>query len=332
LSSSCNINKFDIHVSGTGILGVIGEILAWLFNTFFKGTIEEITAGALRDGINGPLNQLLQTLPVEVPVGSTADLNVTLVPPNVFLAADSFSVNVRGMTVDLVDRADIPPYTPTAIPRIISNNEMVQIFIGDWVPNSASWVFTHQGKLNFSVTEDLMKGAPLPFNTASWNAVASGLTSKYPNWAMTASLGPWPGNPPVTYFSTSGVTVSFFLGLDIFVINGATKYNVFNFQLNVTASAAVTIQNGIVYPKLIFLGFKVLLLNTLVGPVDVAGLNAEMSWISSNVLVPLVNNGLSTGVKIPMVDGVQFVNPSVQYGPGWLGIMSNIAYVGAPQN
>jgi len=329
ISTACVIDHFNLHVSGSGILGVIAEILAWLFGGLLKGLAESEVTSALKSGIDSGLNSFLQTLPTEVLVGSTAELNTSLVPPNIALTPSTLSVNVRGFFVDLADRADVPPYVPTTMPSVLAANEMVQIFLGDWVPDSASWIFTHQGKLNLSLTVDMMKASPFPFNTSNWKVPVPQMYSKYPGWSMTASLGPMPNQPPITLFTPAGITVMFLLGLDVSVVSPTGGViSVFSLGLNVTATVAVSVANNRVYMKLAYLGFKVAVLNTFVGPIDVTAINSELLFISQDILLPYVNQFLTQGIAIPMVDKVELQNTVVQYGQGWLGLLSNVVYTG----
>jgi len=231
------------------------------------------------------------------------------------------------MFADTLTPSDIPPYTPTQIPQILSGNEMVQIFIGSWVPDSASWIFNHQGKLNISITEALMKGSPFPFNTNNWKSIAPGLQSKYPNMELAASLGPLPGKPPATFFATTGITTHFYLGLDFAVIESTGAHiPVFSIGMNFTTKGEITVNNGKVVSSLSFLGISVVVLRTFVGPIDTNGLNEELNYVAQQVLLPYINEFTQQGLEIPIFYGIQLVDTEIVYGNGYIGIMSNVAY------
>eukprot|EP01088_Endostelium_zonatum_P018290 TRINITY_DN580_c0_g1_i1.p1 TRINITY_DN580_c0_g1~~TRINITY_DN580_c0_g1_i1.p1 ORF type:complete len:482 (-),score=127.94 TRINITY_DN580_c0_g1_i1:101-1546(-) len=327
LQTLCHVNKFHVSVHGSGILGVVAEVLTWLFQGSLKGIAQDALKSGVHNGINNELNHLLQTYPLSVHVTNTVGFNSTMVPAGLFLDSTSLSVSVNGKFLDTANPADIPPYPPRPIPRLLSNTQMVQLIFGDWAPDSASWIFNHQGKLNFSIGEAQMKSAPLPFSsTANFVHVAPGLPSKFPNLPLFATVGPSPNNPPTVTFSSSGVTTTLVFGFDLYVVNGAAKINVIDFRLTITASGTVAVNAGVVFPRLTFLGLKIDVLNTVVGPVDVAAINDEMKYVANSIILPYVNGGLATGVKIPMVDGVQLTDPTVMYGDGWLGIATNMVY------
>jgi len=292
-----------------------------------KALIEqEITSNMIK-GINQNLNAYIQTLPTLVPIGHTAAFNATLVPPGIYINTNALSIGVRGMFVDTQNPADVAPYKPTTIPTLLTNNEMIQIFVGDWVPDSASWVFTNQGKLNISITEALMTAAPFPFNTASWKTIAPGLFSKYPNYAMEASFGPLPGKPPATYFATTGITTQFFFGADFSVIaSTGAKTAVFSIGVNLTTKGDITVVNEKVISTLSLLSLNVVLLNTLVGPIDTNGINQELNYVTQKVLLPYINEFTQQGLQIPVFYGIQLVNTQIVYGNGYMGILSNVQY------
>jgi len=323
----CHIANFDIHIDGRGPLEEMASLLKSLFAKPIKALIEKEITSQMATAINQDLNQYIQTLPTDIPVGHTATFNATLVAPNININSNALSINVRGMFADTTDPSDIPPYTPTTIPQVLANNEMIQIFIGSWVPDSASWIFTKQGKLNISITEALMKSSPFPFRTDNWKSIAPGLASKYPNLALSASLGPLPGKPPATFFASTGITTQFFLGLDFSVVqaNGAL-IPVFSIGTNFTTKGEITVQNGKVVSTLSFLGISIVVLNTFVGPIDTNGLNSELNYVTQQVLLPYINEFTQQGLQIPIFYGIQLVDTQIVYGNGYIGIMSNVQY------
>eukprot|EP01088_Endostelium_zonatum_P008288 TRINITY_DN209_c0_g5_i1.p1 TRINITY_DN209_c0_g5~~TRINITY_DN209_c0_g5_i1.p1 ORF type:complete len:508 (+),score=111.81 TRINITY_DN209_c0_g5_i1:79-1602(+) len=323
----CHIANFDIHIDGHGPLEQMASLLKTLFARPIKALIEKEITTQMATAINQDLNSYIQTLPTDIPVGHTATFNATLVPPNININSNALSINVRGMFADTTNPADIPPYTPTTIPQILSNNEMIQIFIGSWVPDSASWIFTRQGKLNISVTEALMKSSPFPFNTNNWKSIAPGLASKYPNLAIVASLGPLPGKPPATFFATTGITTYFYLGLDFAVVEASGAHiPVFSIGMNFTTKGEITVQNGKVVSSLSFLGISITVLNTFVGPIDTNGLNSELNYVAQQVLLPYINAFTQQGLQIPIFYGIELVNTQIVYGNGYIGILSNVQY------
>jgi hypothetical protein len=63
-----------------------------------------------------------------------------------------------------------------------------------------------------------------------------------------------------------------------------------------------------------------------VGPIALSLLDGIIRTLSTDVIVPFVNYYLSHGVNIPIIEGVQLVNPSIHCGQGYLAISTDISY------
>jgi hypothetical protein len=63
---------------------------------------------------------------------------------------------------------------------------------------------------------------------------------------------------------------------------------------------------------------------------NVSVLQPLLDWLSSAVLVPIVNKYLHAGIPIPLVGPIQLRNPTIVFKPDVLAIASDVLFVGAP--
>jgi hypothetical protein len=118
-------------------------------------------------------NQLLQSFPTKEPVLGLAEIDFSLVADPLF-TSDSLSFFCKGEVYSLADpvvrspplflhamrlfdadRAQEAPFAPAPMPST-ATKEMLQLFVSDYVLNSATFALLKGGLLQYNITDQVL--------------------------------------------------------------------------------------------------------------------------------------------------------------------------------
>jgi hypothetical protein len=62
------------------------------------------------------------------------------------------------------------PYTPSTLPDIVASGAgMIQVIVGEYVPNTGAYAMWTTGTLSLLITQDMIpRDSPIQLNTSSW--------------------------------------------------------------------------------------------------------------------------------------------------------------------
>jgi len=323
-SDGVAIGKLDIKLHGGA---------SWLYNFFINilsGKLKSAVEKALTDGItknidNG-LNKVLATLPIEVPVNHEVEIDYEFVANPVF-SPGFVSVPALGEFYSIANPTECPAqYCPTDSLPEAATAEMVQMELGDYVANSAGYVFWQRGDLKLWIADkDIPSWAPIRLNTTSWKYILPQLTKLYPNNLMEVHV--YASTAPVGVFSPSGAAVTAYGDMDFLVIlpNG-TMVPAFTLQGFVATSAEASINGETVFGVLSYIKGNWTLYQSQIGWFDATILADLLDVLFQKGIVPFINVILSQGIVLPTVQGLTFVQPTIGWGSGYLYISTNVQY------
>jgi lipopolysaccharide-binding protein len=324
-SDSVNIGNLDIKLHGGA---------SWLYNFFIgllKGTIvhaiDKALADAVTKNIDDGVNHALSTLPVTVPVNHQVEINYEMLQNPVFSSAQ-VTLYQLGEFYSIVNSSECPAqYCPTdSLPDEVSQ-EMVQMIIGDYVANSAGYVFFERGDLKIDVHENQIPSwSPVQLNTSSWKYILPELTKVYPNNLMVLSV--YSTEPPVGKFTPNGASVYAVgrISVDV-ILNNGSIVPAFVLQGFISMSGEVLLNGKNIYGNLTYLASNFSLANSNIGPFDVSVLVDLINIFLSKGIVPVINKFLANGFALPTIKGLTFISPSVGWGNGFVYISTNVHYV-----
>jgi hypothetical protein len=208
------------------------------------------------------------------------------------------------------------------------------VWVTSYLANSAGYAYSQAGVLDFTVTPSMIPPTiPIQLNTSSFAAVAPGLAKAHPNAAMLLQFNAQP-TPVSTRASTAGmnVTLTFAAEFKVRLANGSDTPA---FTLNTTTLAkgdvrcAQNISTKVwsVRFNLTEVALELVLHSTEFGPVDASSLQMLVDYVVQGIVLPQLNHAGSKGIPIPVVDGVQFVNPEIVFGPDWVRVDTDVKYI-----
>eukprot|EP01120_Amphizonella_sp_Union-15-10_P001965 TRINITY_DN1210_c0_g1_i1.p1 TRINITY_DN1210_c0_g1~~TRINITY_DN1210_c0_g1_i1.p1 ORF type:complete len:369 (+),score=82.53 TRINITY_DN1210_c0_g1_i1:950-2056(+) len=317
-----DIGHLSIHDSGGA---------SWLYNLFIdvlKGLItrdiEKAIEGVIRNEIDNNLNKLLSNIPVNQNIANIAELELGLSSSPLF-GSGYATFPELGEFVLLPNRAS--PYAPPPFQGIVSSSYMLELSISPYLLDTASWAFFTAGYMQGTIKADQVPAnSPVQFNTSSWSPFLPALYQKYPNYLMQVTLKA--DAVPTATFSASGVTVTGTGEIDIFVVL-ANKEVVPAFTLGVTLSATGTasVSGQKISGKLMYLSDSFYLKASYIGPFNPANIETLLKFALSGVVIPYLNNYLAPGFTIPLIDGVEVIDPVISYNNGFIELSTNLNYV-----
>jgi len=315
----------DIHFSGSH-LDFLLNLLKGLFSNEIKNSAQQAMATSIQQEVNVALNAILASLPVMMPVGTTLEIDYALVSPELF-SATAMTLDAKGEFYQTAHPVEAP-YTPTPLPDIVASGAgMVEVIVGEYVPNTAGFAMWNAGALSLLIDQKMIPSdSPLQFNTSDWGSIVPPLPQKYPGWGMKAVVSAV--EPPTVDFSTSAVTANASADVAMFVVNPSSGASVpvFTIGMNVSLAGTVGVSGMKIIGAITAFNSKFWLASTQIGNFDPSSLEGILTFLAEGVVLPYVNQYLKAGFPIPAVDGLALVNPSIGLGAHYVYVVSDISY------
>merc|ERR1712130_576077 len=227
--------------------------------------------------------------------------------------------------------------TPPALPHgtnfsnPVLTSKALDLFFDQYLVNSGFWTYYENGVLQGYIYDNqIPDDFPIRLNTSSLSKLIPGLYKKYPNDTMRVFFSfDCPPLLEVLPNNRSGLNAS---ATAVFSVNDNTAAKpVWDqvFSLSVTG-----ISGGIVasFRKNTFTGhvgelaFHLAQKNSTVGHIPVISLNVMINFFLNSIILPKLNAAFEKGIKIPSIEGLEFVSPSILLGKGFARVSTDVTY------
>jgi len=302
------------------------DLLKDLFGGQIKNLIQNALTNVVTNEINTNLNNELATMNIDVKIGSVADLDLALVSPITFPSTQYFVLPQHGEFYQQNNHVEAP-FTPTNLPNSPQTAQMLQMYVDEYVPNTASWVFWKAGKMSAIINANqIPSDSPIQFNTSTWQTLVPPLYSKYPNYLMRAVINPI--QSPTVTFST-GMAVAFGEGsieIDVIDPKNGSIIPAFTIGINITADGVASVVGQNITGNLTYIKSGVWLISSNIGSFNTQPLEGLVEFLTLVLIMPYFNYYLNVGIPIPTVDGFSVVSPQLAFGNGYLYVSTNVVY------
>ncbi|PRP82889.1 lipopolysaccharide-binding protein [Planoprotostelium fungivorum] len=311
------IDTLQVHVNSKN---------SWFYNFLIevltpvlKNNIANQLNKAIQTTIESKLNELLLSVPIRQTIRSPLIFDIGLLRDPQF-SADSFRLYESGESYDSSNVTECPDQV--CVQRVLpdtTTQRMAQVYVSDYVANSMGYAAYLSGMIAAQVTPDMVPStSPFKLDTGSLKAVLPPLYEKYPNSPVILNISA--SRPPAVTFNSTGVTVTVFLKIDFYVETSSGRVYALSVQGDISGPATVLTNNSIVYPKLgKFLPQDWVVLESSMGDINIAKLTGAIKFIVSYA-VNTLNIKYASGVSLPTVDGLEFVNPTLNLSEGFLSL------------
>ena len=329
-SSACqfNIGNLNIHFHGGA---------SWLYNLF-----DSEISGAIKSSLNGQIckqaieaidtegNKAIESLPVQVNIDKTALIDYSIVKDPIF-TAQYMETEHKG---EFLSRAKPHEATisPVILPSVGSPTRMLYIWLTTYIANTAGIVYDEAGELKAAITpNEVPSSIPIKLNTSSFKLIIPNLYTKYPNMNMTLLMHAT--KPPVMTVDPKGVNVTVFGDVDVCVYDSKNNNRItpaFNLSVIVYTNVSLSVKEEGNTPYVIgkanFIGAKFSLIYSSIGNFDAQFLQDAVNLLCKGFIITELNKYGAAGLEIPLIDGVQLINPEITFGNGYITIDTDINY------
>jgi len=296
-----------------------------LDNNDFVDNLQNNMAASIQTSLTNALNTYATNFPNSVPIPYAPLALSTKMTNAPFIESDYMAMFFDG-TVFTPSQGEkvLPIPGPVQLPQVHpSDDRSAQMFVSDYVFNSALYeTWTHNG-IEFVMTDDMLPAqSSLRLTTDSMNTIFPGLVDKYGTGKKMAvdcmDLG---GSPP-TMQSTNGQLVGTVSGFcDLYVIETPRWKRALTVAGTMVSAGAISIVNGQPLYTIETINFSnVDVPETTLPPLDNSAVqtglnNGVASWLPYSKPVPLV-----------LLPQDQIVNPGVRHHDGYTEVLYDIAF------
>ncbi|XP_069099444.1 bactericidal permeability-increasing protein-like isoform X1 [Pleurodeles waltl] len=335
--------SFDVFVSGlslSSVLGAtrddsgrpsvregscsttIGELrvtfkdgMSWLYNLFRKSLERPLrdllyskSCAAVRKMITD-LDQILRTMPVSVQIDQSAVFDYSLLEAP--LITDQYSeLDFKGEFYSSKHARD-PNFSPAPFSMPDQTGQMLYFGLSESFFNSAAFAYFTSGVMQVNLTQNKIPlNSPILLKTDDFENLIPEIPRQYPHLGMMLQLSArkqplltcLPGSLHLTghgYIRASAI------------LPNATLAPLFEIDLDTVIKGQVMISGQKLNGSLDLDSFRLSLVHSDVGPLEVDTLQAMLSEVLQILVLPEVNKILSRGFLLPTINGLTLVNPSV---------------------
>lgn len=324
----CSVGSVDIHFHGS---------LRWALDLFrrqiekrVRGLLPGMLCNALKNLINNNAESQLKKLKVMTPlINNLFMLDYRLVSKSSFQPAYMETYH-KGEITWKTDPA-LPPFSPSPLPPSSSTNNMLYLWVGQYVPQSFVYAAQKHGFLRYNVTsKDLPPEAKGFLNTTCTSLTCIGLlfppvAKKYPGRTVTLRMN----STMVPEVSMAPNLLEARLAGDIALYvdtpSGPAPY-LLTLGVSAIFNATATINDQLIKGNISGYSFKVTVLDSAVGPLKSKVVNTMVGLAMRFFIIPKINEQGNHGFPLPVTENIKFVNTRLQIQQNALMIGTDLQY------
>jgi lipopolysaccharide-binding protein len=327
----CHLSINDLHIDFHG-----GD--SWLYNLFskfisddLKGSLDSQVCSVATREIETKGNQALASIPVNVKIDSTSEIDFALIQ-NPTITTAYVEMQHKGEFYNIAHPVEAP-FIPPSLPPVTGNTSMLYMWLTDYMADTAGFVYQTAGLMHYTITPNMVPPSlPFHLNTSSFRGILPQLYNKFPNWNMELVLNAT--KPPLLTLTPTGGTFFVFGDVLVYVIhpgNSSDKELAFVLGATVYANATFYIntfnKHEMVCGNTTFLKIDLSLVTTNIGIFSVDVLQEAANLLSTLFIIPSINHYANTGIPIPTVDGLSIVTANLVFGKDYVVVAADIKYM-----
>uniref|UniRef100_W5JZR7 Phospholipid transfer protein n=1 Tax=Astyanax mexicanus TaxID=7994 RepID=W5JZR7_ASTMX len=295
-NASCDASIAKMRAKFGGTLGRVYDFIATFLTTGMRFLLNQQICPALNHAALVLVNQLLETIPVRAEVDSYVGIDYSLLSDPV-VTGSSLDMDFRGMFYNLHNLNDtLTNYAGNPVVR--EYDRMIYLALSEYFFDSALYSYFKGGVFTMHIANDRMpKDLEMLLRTTYFGAIMM-LNPALMEAPISLEL-------EVTSAPTSTIKTS---GASVLVHSGGQSAG--SSSRKATHSAQ----------------FKIFSNQSALESLALIPLQAPLKTMLQITVVPLINNYTKRGVRIPLPDGIDFIEEVVEYHNGYIIVGANLHF------
>lgn len=321
MSCDARIHRMKAQFSGT--LSKVYDFLASFLTTGMRFLLNQKLCPSLDHAALVHVNSMLDTIPVRSEVDDYIGIDYSLLSdPRV--SARSLDLDFRGMFFSLANENEHLPNL--AVEPVISEyDRMVYLGLSEYFFDSGMFAYYKAGIFTMDIVNERMpKDLEMLLRTTYLGAIVM----------MNAALVDAPialyltvTAPPKTTIRTSGATVFVTANVRVMLLPaGKEPIQLSSMTMENKFNAKVSMKGKRLAVHADLRRFKIFSNQSALESLALIPLQAPLKTMLQMSVVPLINNYTKRGVRIPLADGMDFIEEVVEYHNGFIVIGANLRF------
>ncbi|XP_054640766.1 phospholipid transfer protein [Dunckerocampus dactyliophorus] len=320
---TCDAKIRRMRAKFSGTLGRVYDFLAKFLTTGMRFLLNQKICPALDHAALVHVNSMLETIPVRTEVDSYIGIDYSLMEDPV-VTSRSLDMNFRGMFYNLAEENDtLVNYA--AEPLIREYDRMVYLALSEFFFDSGLFSYYKAGIFQMDVVNEKMpKDLEVLLRTTYFGSIMM-LNPALMDSPISLQLAV--NSPPKTTIKTSGATVAMTAIVKVMLMPaGQAPVQLSSMTMETKFNAKVSMRGKRLAVHADLRRFKIFSNQSALESLALIPLQAPLKTMLQMSVVPLINNWTKRGVRIPLADGLDFVEEVVEYHNGFIVIGANLHF------
>uniref|UniRef100_A0AAR2LEB4 Lipid-binding serum glycoprotein C-terminal domain-containing protein n=1 Tax=Pygocentrus nattereri TaxID=42514 RepID=A0AAR2LEB4_PYGNA len=269
------------------------------------------------------INQLLETIPVRAEVDKYVGIDYSLLSDPV-VTGTSLDMDFRGMFYDLQNEKDtLVNYAVNPVVR--EYDRMIYLALSEYFFDSGLYSYFKGGVFRMHISNDRMpKDLEMLLRTTYFGAI---MMLNPALMEAPISLELEVTSAPTSTIKTSGASVAVHSGVRVLALPpGKAPVQLSSMTMESKFNAKVSMRGKRLSIHLDLRRFKIFSNQSALESLALIPLQAPLKTMLQITVVPLINNYTKRGVRIPLPDGIDFIEEVVEYHNGYIIVGANLHF------
>lgn len=321
ITCDAKITKMKAEFSGT--LGKVYDFMASFLISGMRFILNQQICPALNHAALVHVNSLLETIPVRTEVDSYIGIDYSLIEDPV-VTSRSLDMHFRGMFFDLSD----PNSTLENLavePVIKDYDRMVYLALSEFFFDSGMFSYYKAGVFQMHIVNEKMSRDMEMLLRTTYFGVIMMLNPALADAPLSLQIAV--NSPPKTTIKTTGATVVMTAIVKVMLLPpGQAPFQLSSMTMETKFNAKVSIRGKRLAIHADLRRFKIFSNQSALESLALIPLQAPLKAMLQMSVVPLINNWTKKGVRIPLADGMDFIEEVVEYHNGFIVIGANLHF------
>ncbi|XP_074525847.1 phospholipid transfer protein [Halichoeres trimaculatus] len=320
---TCDANIAKMRAKFSGTLGKVYDFLANFLTSGMRFLLNQQICPSLNHAALVLVNQMLETIPVRTKVDDFIGIDYALIDDPV-LTSRSLDMSFRGMFFDLLSPNDT--LVNNAVDPVIKEyDRMVYLALSEYFFDSGMFAYYKAGVFQIHiVNEKMSKDLEMLLRTTYFGALMM-LNPALVEAPLSLQLAV--NSNPKTTIKTSGATVVMTAIVNVMVLPpGQPPVQLSSMTMEAKFNAKVSMKGKRLAVHADLRRFKIYSNQSALESLALIPLQAPLKAMLQMSVVPLINNYTKRGVRIPLADGMDFIEEVVEYHDGFIVIGANLHF------